>query len=193
VVAPRAPARARSPPAPACRFPGTPWRRHALPLDPLALSLDPLPLLCSLPQHHRARSPPPLAVAMATTSPTPPGAAHELRLVPLFLLTEPPNARSPENVAGIVVFTVGHRSSSPPIRRPQGFLKHAGHPYGTAMSSRSEPLSSPPLLHRVALVSPEPIAPRRRPCRYCGYGHASLLASTSTKSGSPQELESPAG
>nr|XP_020179120.1 early nodulin-like protein 2 [Aegilops tauschii subsp. strangulata] len=86
---------------------------------------------------------------MATTSPTPPGAAHELRLVPLFLLTEPPNARSPENVAGIIVFTVGHRRSSPPIRRPQGFPEHAGHPYGTAVSPRAFPPSprsqSPPL------------------------------------------------
>nr|XP_020158713.1 uncharacterized protein LOC109744035 [Aegilops tauschii subsp. strangulata] len=86
---------------------------------------------------------------MATTSPTPPGAAHELRLVPLFLLTEPPDTGSPENVVGIVVFTVGHRRSSPPIRRPQGFLELAGHPYGTVVSPRAfspSPRSqSPPL------------------------------------------------
>ncbi|KAM3313982.1 hypothetical protein ACQJBY_033079 [Aegilops geniculata] len=108
---------------------------------------------------------------MATTSSTPPGAAHELRLVPLFLLTKPPNAGSPENVAGIVVFTVGHRRSSPPILHPQGFLEHAGHPYGTDVSPRAfspSPRSQSPPLASLASqaessVSPAMVPPWREP------------------------------
>ena len=83
------PARARSPPAPACRFP---WTTLESPRSPRPLSHSPsdsFPFSALSPPRTQMRQRAPPCTAAATATPSPLRRAHELRAIVLVTSTEP--------------------------------------------------------------------------------------------------------
>ena len=72
--------------------------------------------------------PPPFAIAVAAAIPEPLRHAHELRLVPLFLLTEPPDGGSPWMPLAPPFPSSATEDRRRQIRRRSSFPELAVHP-----------------------------------------------------------------
>ena len=139
-------------------------RRRADPLASPPLSRA----ILSSPSPHLSRpkspSPPSIAIVASATA-APPRHTSQLRRDHFSLLTEQSNPGELRFIAIAVVFKLRPTRSPSSLRLPQAFPELATDAVGSAVSSATVPLSSPPRFRAVASFPTTAEASRRRPCR----------------------------